>query len=934
MIRSRALAKPPDNETDLERDPGRPAEDGSGIPPPPHTLTGTEVLSSLKSSLHGLDSSEARARRAEYGTNTLPAARPTSLSMIFLRQFASPLIYVLVAAAALSLAIREWSDASFIAAVLLLNAVIGTYQEFSAQRAAEALRQLVAAKCRVLRDGESYVINAEELVPGDIVLLESGDKVPADMRLLECRDVEADESLLTGESLPVIKDEHVVLPAETAIGDRTNMAFAGTLVNRGRAHGIVVTTGLKTFLGSIAADVLFQPAPRSPLQIRMDVFIHRVALFVLGVALIMFAVAASRGLPLSEVFLLAVALAVSVIPEGLPVALTVALSIGMHRMAKRNAIVRRLLAVEALGSCTFIATDKTGTLTVNELTVRRIVFPNSEPWEVSGEGVIPEGHILTSRGTPATDEQILLERLCHTAVLANEGYLGRTDDHWTHRGDAVDVALLVMAHKIGIIKEEAGNTFPEIDTIPYESEQSFSASLNSVKGRQIAFVKGAYERLLPMCSTMATPLRDAEIDGSVIESQAQELAKEGYRVLALASGEISLAEEESFSAEHLKALTLIGLVGIIDPLRVEVKAAVSACHQAGIQVAMVTGDHPATALAIARELDMAQVADQVVTGPELRNAVDSGTIDQLTQHKRVYARVGPHQKLDIVQSLQRNGHFVAVSGDGVNDAPALRSAQVGVAMGGAGTDVARETSDLILTDDNFASIVAGIEEGRIAYANVRKVIFLLVSTGAAELVLFTLALLTGLPLPLVAVQLLWLNLVTNGIQDVALAFEPAEGDELLRPPRSPKESIFNRIMIERVFISALIIGSVAFLVFQWLLARGFTLEEARNGTLLLMVLFENVHVFNSRSETLSVFRHNLLGNKILLVGVLAAQLIHIAAMHTPWISEVLHVQPVSLEHWGELLGLSLSILIVMELHKLVYQLMQNRKKTGTGGWIQ
>jgi magnesium-transporting ATPase (P-type) len=536
-------------------------------------------------------------------------------------------------------------------------------------------------------------------------------------------------------------------------------------------------------------------------------------------------------------------------------------------------------------------------------------------WEVSGEGVVPDGTILTPRGTLSADEDVLLERLCQVAVLTNEGFLGYTGSGWAHHGDAVDVAFLVMAHKAGVIKAEMANTFPEIDSIPYESERMFSASLNEVNGRQYGFVKGALERLHPMCTTMAMLGQDLTIEQALIEQQAHTLANNGYRVLALAAGEIELSSGEVFTEEHLRGLTLIGLVGIIDPLRSEAKGAVAACRQAGIEVAMITGDHPATALAIAQELDMVERADQLVTGPELRRALDSGTIDQLTQKARVFARVGPHQKLDIVQSLQRNGHFVAVSGDGANDAPALRAAQVGIAMGMDGTDVARETADLIITDDNFASIVAGVEEGRVAYANVRKVIYLLISTGAAELVLFTLALLTGLPLPLLAVQLLWLNLVTNGIQDVALAFEPGEGDELRHPPRSPREPIFNRLMIEQVVISALAIGTVAFLVFQGLITRGFTVDEARNGTLLLMVLFENVHVFNCRSEVRSVFRHNPLRNPILLFGTAAAQLVHIGAMYTPWISDVLHIQPVTPQHWLELLGIALTVLIVMELHK-------------------
>lgn len=884
----------------------------------PYTVSTETVLGSLNSSLHGLSHNEAALRIGKYGRNTLPKAKLPSIAVVVLNQFKSPLIYVLVAAAVLSVAIKEWSDAGFITAVLIINAVIGSIQEYSAQRAAVALQALVKTKSKVLREGESYEINAEELVPGDIVLLESGDRVPADLRLFVSHDLVVDESLLTGESLPVQKDSSVVFTEDVVPGDRVNMLYTGTLVGRGRARGVVVNTALDTVLGSIAADVLFQQPPKAPLQVRMDRFTHRVAIFVGLAALIMFTVAVLRGTSLGEVFLLAVALAVSVIPEGLPVALTVALAIGMRRMARRNVIVRRLLAVEALGSCTLIATDKTGTLTVNQLTARHIVFPNNDICEISGEGAEPKGEIYLPQETVSADSTILLQRLCRAAVLTNEGFLGRTDSGWSHHGDAVDVAFLVMAHKAGVVKAEVANVFPEISSIPYESERQFSASLNEAEGTRCAFVKGALERLLPMCTTMARPgNNDVAIEPVVIEKQAQELASRGYRVIALASGKIEVDPAEIFSDRHLRGLTLIGLVGIIDPLRAEAKTAVASCRQAGIDVVMITGDHPDTALAIAQELDMVKHRDQLVTGPELQQAIDSGNVDQLTQKARVFARVGPHQKLDIVQSLQRNGHFVAVSGDGANDAPALRAAQVGVAMGLSGTDVARETADLIITDDNFESIVSGVEEGRVAYANVRKVIFLLISTGAAELILFTLSLFSGLPLPLLAVQLLWLNLVTNGIQDVALAFEPGEGNELSHLPRQPGEAIFNRLMIERVVISALIIGAVAFLVFQWLLARGFTLDEARNGTLLLMVLFENVHVFNCRSETLSVFRHNFLSNPVLLIGTIVAQLVHIGAMYTPWISDVLHIQPVSLQHWLELLALALTVLVVMEFHKAV-----------------
>jgi magnesium-transporting ATPase (P-type) len=885
------------------------------------------VLQELDASRIGLTQDQVSERLSRHGHNSLPRAMPPSLMYIFISQFRSPLIYVLAAAGLLSAFIEEYSDAGFITAVLMINAIIGTIQEFSAQKAATALQQLVKTISRVLRSGEIYEINAEELVPGDIVLLESGDRIPADLRLISSHDLDINESLLTGESLPVSKNAEVVLDPEAFLGDRKNMVFAGSLVERGRGTGLVVATGLNSELGHIAADVLSRKPTKAPLMIRMERFTHRVALVVGLAALIMAMVSLNRGMPFDEIFLLAVALAVSAIPEGLPVALTVALAIGMRRMANRHVIIRRLIAVESLGSCTFIATDKTGTLTVNQMTARIIGLANQSSWNVSGEGDIPEGEILRDGSLLNEPEHRLLSRLCYASVLANDAFFGHRDQGWTHHGDAVDVALLVMAHKAGIRQPEAVLKFPQISNIPFESERLLSASLNLDGDKQIAFVKGAVEKLLPMCGSMATPEGDIPLDASIPEQQAHELASKGFRVLALASGNIELKTDEVFSEEHLKGLTLLGIVGMIDPLRPEAKDAVAACKAAGIEVAMITGDHPSTALAIARELGLASSPEQIVTGPQLKQVSNEYDCDEMTRDARVFARVEPRQKLDIVQSLQRNGHFVAVSGDGANDAPALRAAQIGVAMGKSGTDVARETAGLIITDDNFSSIVAGVEEGRIAYSNVRKVIFLLISTGVSELVLFTLALIAGQPLPLLAVQLLWLNLVTNGIQDVALAFEPGEGNELQHPPRPPKEPIFNRIMIERVVISALVIGIVAFFLFQSFLANGFTIEESRNATLLLMVLFENIHVFNCRSETRSAFSHNPLRNKILLFGTLIAQLVHIGAMYTPWISDVLRIQPVTFDQWLELLFLAFTVFVAMELHKLLRRLLLPGKQS-------
>jgi Ca2+-transporting ATPase len=884
---------------------------------PWHAAPPSDVFEALAAAPQGLSAGEAAARLARCGRNTLPRAAPPGLARVFLRQFRSPLIYVLLAAAAVSLAIGQWADAAFIFAVLLVNAAIGTTQEYRAERAAQALQALVTPRADVLRDGEVREVLAEVLVPGDVVLLAPGAKVPADLRLASSRNLTVDESLLTGESLAVAKDAAALAERAAGLAERVNMAYAGTLVSAGRGRGVVVATGARTEIGRIAAAVAGRAPARPPLLARMERFTRVIAVAVGLAALAVAGIELARGASPGEIFLLAVALAVSAIPEGLPVALTVALAVGMERMARRNVVVRRLVAVEALGSCTYIGSDKTGTLTVNQLTARRVQFPDQPPWEVTGEGVSPEGTFVLPQGASFADHAALLERLCRAAVLANEGVLAERDGEWVGHGDAVDVALLVLAHKAGVRQETAQDAAPPLAAIPYEAEQRFAASLNRhPQGARVA-VKGAVETVLGLCASMAGRNGETPLDADEIHAQARALAAEGYRVLAFADGAACAAAEREFSREHLAGLTFLGLAGLSDPPRGEVAGALEACRRAGLAVGMITGDHPVTALAVARALGLARSEAEVVAGDALRAAETTSreAVDALVARARVFARVEPQQKLAIVESLQRGGHNVAVTGDGVNDAPALRAAHVGVAMGRGGTDVARETSDIVLLDDHFASIVAGIEEGRVAYANVRKVIFLLVSTGAAEIVLFALALAANLPLPLVAVQLLWLNLVTNGIQDVALAFEPAEGGELERPPRPPAEPIFERVMLERVLVSALVIGGVAFGVYQWLLARGAPLDQARNATLLLMVLFENVQAFNSRSETRSVLRHDPLRNKLLLFGTIAAQLVHIGAMYTPGLRDVLGVQPVSFAQWAALLALALTLLLAMEAAK-------------------
>lgn len=884
-----------------------------------HSLTAEQMYAALASTHKGLSSADAATRLTEYGPNVLPHDPPPGVWVVFVRQFRNPLVYILLIAAAISAAMRDFSDAGFIFAVLLVNALIGSIQEYGAERSAEALRALTVARAYVVRDGEDQELPASELVPGDLVVLEAGSKIPADIRLTSDAGVEIDESLLTGESLAVSKSAGVVLPRDAAVADRKNMAFAGTLMTRGRALGVVVSTGLRTQVGKIASSLGSADATKPPLLVRMDRFTHRIAIAVGVAVLLLGGVSVARGSSVGEVFLLAVALAVSAIPEGLPVALTVALSIGARRMGQRKVIARRLVAVESLGSCTFIASDKTGTLTLNELTARRIALPQRSPLEIRGHGMRPEGEIAA----PAEDRP-LIQRLCTASALCNDGFFGLREGSWVNHGDAVDVALLVMAHKAGVQHAALEGSHPRIAEIPFEPEHRFAATLHREDGQLLAVVKGAGERVLPMCSTMATRRGDVPIVPEELERAATELAQAGYRVLAIAAGAIQMAAAANesaplFTADHLRNLVFLGFVGMIDPLRPDAKDAIASCQAAGIQVAMVTGDHPVTALAIAQELGFAQTADQVVAGPMLARVAQQGSeaVDALVKQARVFARVEPNQKLQIVQSLTRLGHFVAVTGDGANDAPALRVSHIGVAMGERGTDVARESADLILTDDHFASIVAGVEEGRIAYANVRKVIYLLISSGLAEVLLFVLTTAFGLPAPLWPVQLLWLNLVTNGIQDVALAFEPGEGGELKRPPRPPKEPIFNRIMVERTAVSALLMALIAFTTYRWMLDHGWSVPQAQNGVLLLLVLFENIQAGNSRSETASLFTLGPLRNRLLLFGTLTAQALHIAAMHLPGLRDVLHLQPISLSQWLVTLGLALSLFAVSELHKLL-----------------
>ncbi len=870
------------------------------------------VLGELDSSQTGLSDAEAATRLQRVGPNALPHKPPPSLAEIALRQFRSPLIYLLGAAAVVSAALGEYKDAAFIFGVLAINAIIGTIQEFRAEKASQALQKLLQIRATVRRTGQTREIPAEQLVPGDIVLLESGNRVPADLRLLFAHGLEVDESLLTGESLAVAKDAGWAGEEGTPIADQLNMLRAGSIVSRGRCHGIVVATGSATAIGGLALDVIRSEGGRPPLIERMERFTRNIAMLVISAAvLIAVAGVVLGGYGITEMFLFGVALAVSAVPEGLPVALTVALAIGTTRMARRGVIVRRLAAVEGLGSCTLIASDKTGTLTCNELTVRQVRLSDGTLYTVSGEGFIPDGQFFRDDRPLEPDTAAPLDGLARAVVLCNEAELVRSEAGWAWRGDPTDVALLTMAAKLGWNREDSLELHPQINDIAFEPERQYAATYHRMDGGTRVFVKGAPERVLDMTRT-GSSARER------LRTIAADMAEAGFRVLAVAEGDAPPGLGPDDSPPTPSDLDCLGFVGMIDPLRPGVVEAVRQAKDAGVNTIMVTGDHPVTALAIARSLTLADDMDQVVTGTEI-GAASPEEMAAMLMRARVFARVAPHQKLEIVNAARAAGHYVAVTGDGVNDAPALKAANIGVAMGKAGTDVAREAAELVISDDHFGTITAGIEEGRIAYDNIRNVIYLLISTGAAEVVLVALALLTGSPIPLLPVQLLWLNLVTNGIQDVALAFEPGDSDVLRRKPRPPGEPIFNRLMIERTVVAAVFMGVVGYAMFHQLLAAGWSEAESRNLLLLLMVLFENVHIFNCRSETRSAFSASPLKSPVLMIGMLTAFSVHVIMMYLPIGTTLLAAVPVDTTHWLLVLALSLPILAVMEAHKVSWR---------------
>ncbi|MEN2985422.1 MAG: cation-transporting P-type ATPase [Thermodesulfovibrionaceae bacterium] len=880
-----------------------------------------EIYQKLQTSEKGLTSEEVKKRLTKYGLNKLLEEEKINKIKIFIHQFASPLIYILLIAGVVTVFLKEYIDAGVIFAVLLLNATIGFIQEYKAERSIRALKRMLIQKAKVLRDGAEKEINSEELVPGDIVFLYSGIRVPADIRLIHTVELKIDESILTGESLPVEKHHHTIKEENLTYGDQKNMAFMGTIVVSGRARGVVVGTGMNTVFGKIAKHIKEVETVKAPLQDKITKFANVIGVFVLSASVLLFLVGLIVGESIKNMFMTAVAAAVAAIPEGLPVVVTIALAVGVSRMAKHNVIIRRLPAVETLGSTTVIGSDKTGTLTKNEMTVK-ILYDGKDVYEVEGSGYEPTGNIL-HEGLPINvKERKHLINLLRIGLLCNESSVYIDNREYKIEGDPTEAALIISAMKAGLSLDEEREKYRQLALIPFESERGYMATLHVYRGKRYIFVKGAPEKVLNMC------IKDSfgdEIDREKILHIAAEFAKRGLRILAFAYREVTEEVEEIRCKEiekcdEVSGLVFAGLQGMIDPPRPEAIEAIKGCKKAGIRVIMITGDHAVTAKAIGEMLGISEAKSKVLTGKELEKMNDEELFHKVKEVS-IYARVSPEHKLRIVEQLKRHGEIVAVTGDGVNDAPALKAAHIGVAMGKSGTDVAKEASDMVLTDDNFVSIFHAVREGRIVFDNIRKVTFFLIPTGVASILSIVLAMIFGVPIPYVPAQILWINLVTNGLQDVALAFEPGEKGVLMRPPRDPKEGIMSRLLIERTIIVGVLISVGVVFSFINALENGASVEKARTIAVTTMVFFQFFQAWNSRSEYESIFKINILSNPFLFFSLIASTLAQLAFIYVPAFQWVFRTEPISAEDWYNIF-IALSVIIVVEFDKW----LRRRKK--------
>lgn len=879
-----------------------------------HTQTSVDIARKLSvEPTTGLSGTDAKRRLEQYGPNELREKAGTPAWVLFLHQFKSPLIYVLLVAAIVATFLGEFKDAGVIFGVLIINAIIGFIQEGRAERSMAALKQLSSPKSQVRRDSRVITIPSRELVPGDVLIISAGDKIAADARLTETAALISLEGALTGESTGVNKKLNA-LPESTPLADRNNMVFAGTVIASGRGEAIVVATGMTSELGKIASMVQEAGETLTPLQVRMKSFSNMIVIVVLSVIGVVFALGLWRRLPVREIFMVALSQAVSSIPEGLPVAVTVALAVGMQRMAKRRAIIRKLAAVETLGSATVICTDKTGTLTKNEMSVTRIMLPGKKI-TVTGIGYEPNGEFLDEGKQIAaaadTDLRALLEcgTLCNDATLSEIG--GRQI-----QGDPTEGALVVAAEKAGIKTEDLRRHQKRVWEIPFDSKYRMMATGHGVGTLRIC-VKGAPEEVMGLCVNARCDGKSQPFDGAsrkAFRAAQQELSADGLRVLAFAEGELPQdALTESFDCLREK-LTFLGLMAQIDPPRPEVREAVALCKQAGVRTVMVTGDHMLTGKSIARDLGIADEHSTALEGSDVPQMSET-EFDLALETVAVFGRVAPEHKLQIVEGLQRKGHVAAMTGDGVNDAPALAKADIGVAMGITGTEVAKEASAMVISDDNFATIVSAIEQGRIIFNNIRKVVYYLFSTSAAEILALMTALISGLPLPLRAVQILWVNLVTDGALTVNLVMEKAEGDEMQRPPLQRGASLVSQPTLSRMFLLVPVMGLGTIALFWWALQSGRSLEHAQTMAFTVICSYQWFNGLNARSYKRSIFGLGLFSNPFVIAGLTVAIVLQVLVLHWLPLAKLFHTEPLTLTEWGIIIVVASTVLWVDELRK-------------------
>jgi len=881
----------------------------------------------------GLSQDEVKKRREHFGLNQITPPKGTPLWLRFLLQFHQPLIYILLAATVTTIFLKEWIEASVILGVVLINAIVGFLQESKALKAIESLSHSMTSSVSVLRDGKEQHISSTRLVPGDVVMIASGDKISADMRLVQCRDLQSNESPLTGESVPVEKNVNP-LDARTVLADRLNMLYASTFVTYGRGKAVVTATGDATEVGRISELITTAEELETPLTIKIAHFSRYLLFIIMGFAALTFAVGIIRGESAAEMFMAAIALAVGAIPEGLPTAVTITLAIGVARMAKRRAIIRKLPAVETLGSTGVICSDKTGTLTENQMTVREI-YSAGQIYQVSGVGYGFEGSIQELSGKPGEISSVALKECLTAGLLCNDTRIAEQQGLFQVEGDPTEAALIVSAHKGKNLFPEGMPSLPRKDSIPFESEYQYMATLNILPGGDgIIYLKGSAEKILTKCvnyldeNGASHPLNHALID-----RQVEIMAAKGLRVLAFASGSISSRKDRIDHGDITRSLTFLGLQGMIDPPRKEAIEAVRHCHSAGILVKMITGDHVLTAKAIAGQLNLKSRLDgeesvkgpAALSGSELENMNDDQLQDAVARVS-VFARVTPEQKLRLVKALQTRGYIAAMTGDGVNDAPALKQANIGIAMGRSGTEVAKEAADMILTDDNFASIEAAVEEGRCVFDNLKKFFVWTLPTNLGEAIAIIAAIFGGMVLPIAPVQLLWINMTTALCLGMMLAFESKEPDLMQRPPGDPKIPIMTGYLIARTIWVGSLLALGVFGIFFYEINNGVSIEAARTAAVGVLVIGELFYLFNCRSLSRSMFALGVFSNRWLISGVFIMIGLQMLFTYSPVMNRFFQSAPISLDAWEGIFLIALLIYIIVEIEKFFLRRMAKKKQ--------